>query len=74
MRNYVLDWNNMDMIIVKKGYLKKVLNGNGREAVEVENLKKNGFSLKDGTNFSVGVIENACYCENSTFLKLLPLI
>lgn len=73
MRNYLVDWNNMNVVIVKKEYLKKVQSNKGWQALETQAFKDEGFSLKNGTKYTVGCVERAIW-NNRFFSQALPSI
>lgn len=73
MRNYLVDWNNMNVVIVKKEYLKKVQSNKGWQALEAQAFKSNGFSFKNGTKYTVGCVEQAIR-NNRFFSQALPSI
>ncbi len=72
MRNYTLDFNNMNAIIIKKSYLKKVVSNTGWEALEAADLRKDGFTLKDGTHLTVKQAEQ-CW-TNKYFSQALKSV
>ena len=73
MRNFILDWNNMNAVIVKKSYLSQVQSGKGSEALEAEKLRQDGFTLKNGTKYTIGEVSKKCI-NNNFFSKALPSV
>lgn len=73
MRNVILDWNNKNAIIVKKGYLTNVQSNKGWEAIEAQKFRDDGFTLRNGTQYAVSTVEKMC-AKNSFFSLGLPTV
>ena len=73
MRNYCVDWNNNAVVIVKKEYLNNIQRGNTWEALEVKKWRDEGFTLKNGTRYTVACVQKTIQ-KNSFWAQALPTV
>lgn len=69
MRNYILDWNNKAVIVVKKAYRKECCCPSSPCFMEKMLLEKDGWAFRDGTMYDIRTVEN--FVRNVNFAKML---